>query len=157
MFHPYVATAGCEGKSKLYECPANVQSCPKKGVVRSGLHWCTVDTKQLDAPLQDMVTTNATLQHLELAVSKHPDKPFFIGLGIHKPHMPFLYPDEFLQLLVVRVCALTDDFTSWWESSDPNPPALFSSNKIRQPDDCAAGTPDQHGECAAGVVARRAV
>ena len=63
------------------------------------------DETRFDYQLEDMRIRDSALGHLELAAARlaSPDKDvegskgFFIGCGFHKPHVPFVFPAEFLQ------------------------------------------------------------
>ena len=63
--------------------------------------WKAVTKEEMeDTPLRDIVNTDHAIEKLrELA----PDallgiQPFFLTLGLHKPHMPWDFPEEFLDL-----------------------------------------------------------
>lgn len=54
------------------------------------------------------VKANATLEILEAA-----EKPFFLGVGLHRPHLPFIFPERFLDLYPAESVPL---------ASNPYPP-----------------------------------
>jgi arylsulfatase A-like enzyme len=64
------------------------------------MHWCALDVDKLEAPLQDTLTVNQTRRWLREAKAKQDadvergnnKTPFWIGVGFHKPHLPFQYP-----------------------------------------------------------------
>ena len=45
---------------------------------------------------------------------KETHKPFFLAVGFHKPHIPFKFPKEYLQLYPLGVCLSYFDCTSCW-------------------------------------------
>eukprot|EP00118_Oscarella_pearsei_P017935 m.180700 g.180700 ORF g.180700 m.180700 type:complete len:558 (+) comp39259_c0_seq1:47-1720(+) len=68
---------------------------------RSSRSWRAVNSNQyLPNPLPDQqVATQAinVLRRVGPAAKANPDKPFFVAVGFHKPHLPFLFPEEYLQ------------------------------------------------------------
>ena len=44
----------------------------------------------------DLNSTAIMMQHMRYA-AQHRDTPFFLGIGFHKPHLSWRYPEEFLQ------------------------------------------------------------
>ena len=46
-------------------------------------------------PLPDELIADHAVKTLK-KLSENPDKPFFVAVGIHKPHLPFVFPEEFL-------------------------------------------------------------
>lgn len=98
------------------ECPAALMGCPKKGDAAlvasdhddpkpeelglgSAASWCAIDTSKLTVPLSDDLITQQTIEFLEAAAADVDEagnaKPFFIGAGFHRPHLPFAFPQEF--------------------------------------------------------------
>ena len=63
------------------------------------------DESRFDYQLEDQRIRDSALGHLELAAERlasadkdvEGSKGFFIGAGFHKPHVPFVFPAEFLQ------------------------------------------------------------
>ena len=62
--------------------------------------WRAVtQTERQQIPLTDDAITDyalATLRKLTLNGTEAPREPFFLAVGLHKPHLPFLFPEEFL-------------------------------------------------------------
>ena len=58
-----------------------------------------------DRPLADQKITDATLEHLRRAAADPARRPFFIAMGLHKPHLPFASPSEFhdMQLPIEQI------------------------------------------------------
>ena len=48
---------------------------------------------------------------------KETHKPFFLAVGFHKPHIPFKFPKEYLQLYPLGVCLSYFDCTSCYKKS----------------------------------------
>jgi len=67
----------------------------------NGTRWCAIDTTKLKNPLADDLVVTAAVDYLERAVKQ--SKPFFIGVGFHKPHLPFAFPKEFGELYPTKV------------------------------------------------------
>lgn len=62
--------------------------------------WKSFSTDELEfEPLQDTQEANYIIEKLrEVArMTKNKTAPFFIAFGVHKPHMPFYFPEEYLQ------------------------------------------------------------
>lgn len=54
--------------------------------------WCSLDPSL--HYFADIVTLDLALQRLRYA-SQNKSRPFFLGVGFHKPHLPFRSPNEF--------------------------------------------------------------
>ena len=52
-----------------------------------GLMWCP------KVPYQDLNITARAEQYMRIASAAN--KPFFLGVGLHKPHLPFQAPQEY--------------------------------------------------------------
>ena len=59
--------------------------------------WCAYDVKN-GTKLQDMDVKDNVIALLEEGASryKNGNQPFFVGMGIHKPHLTWQFPKEFL-------------------------------------------------------------
>ncbi|XP_065191322.1 iduronate 2-sulfatase-like [Sycon ciliatum] len=57
--------------------------------------WCSLDRAE-DA-FADGLTVNEALRRMRYAVHNL-SQPFFLGVGFHKPHLPFRAPDGFIEL-----------------------------------------------------------
>ena len=61
--------------------------------------WHAAPQKELEEhPLPDTQTTMAVLKMLQDLKLSGFDKSFFLAVGFHKPHLPFLFPSSFLDL-----------------------------------------------------------
>jgi iduronate 2-sulfatase len=62
----------------------------------ANLAWRAVPAaERAAAPLQDDQTLAHAITTLA-DVAKEPNQPFFVAVGFHKPHLPFVFPEEFL-------------------------------------------------------------
>jgi len=66
--------------------------CPSNGTWKDNL-VCPVDMKTLGHSLPDIESTEKALDFLK--TRRGLDRPFFLGLGFHKPHVPLKYPREY--------------------------------------------------------------
>lgn len=75
-------------------CPP-ASRCPSEAVVAGDSnHYCALNFSRLTVPLEDQVVLEAGKQLLRQAKAGLHERPFFVGVGFHKPHMPFEYPVE---------------------------------------------------------------
>ncbi|KAK7097562.1 iduronate 2-sulfatase-like [Littorina saxatilis] len=105
IFHPGSASGYTDDYPYSWTYPAyhatqNYSSKHCKGVDgKLYKDWavCPVDLKTLHGgSLPDTENTDFTIEFLKNRSMDH--KPFFIGMGYHKPHLPFEYPMEYLDL-----------------------------------------------------------
>ena len=88
----------------MVTCTPATNGCVKEAVVaggQDGKHWCALNMSKLTSPLDDDQITQDAIGFLKeaAALRKGPEKrPFFVGVGLHKPHMPFYFPAENLNL-----------------------------------------------------------
>ncbi|MEM7699298.1 MAG: sulfatase-like hydrolase/transferase, partial [Verrucomicrobiota bacterium] len=85
------------------KAPLNAQTPPGYG--RSGL----TDEQHKDGKNARQVAT-------WLRENAEGEKPFFIACGIHKPHVPFLAPDQYFDLYPTDAIEYTPDRPNLWES-----------------------------------------
>ena len=57
---------------------------------------CGLDPKTTN--FSDIETLSAGLERLEYAAKQAATQPFFLGVGFHKPHLPWKVPPEFLDM-----------------------------------------------------------
>nr|KAG5709285.1 hypothetical protein BaRGS_018037 [Batillaria attramentaria] len=71
------------------------QVCPGPDGKKYNFARCPVDVKTMPyGSLEDIQNTDFAISFLQ---NRSEDlKPFFLGLGFHKPHLPFKYPQEYL-------------------------------------------------------------
>lgn len=83
----------------FYDGANDVAETPPKGEGRNltdgKIPWCTwIAAEGGDEDQPDGLNAAAAIRILE----QHHDKPFFIGLGFHKPHDPFIAPKKYFDL-----------------------------------------------------------
>eukprot|EP00730_Choanoeca_flexa_P007361 TRINITY_DN12321_c0_g4_i3.p1 TRINITY_DN12321_c0_g4~~TRINITY_DN12321_c0_g4_i3.p1 ORF type:complete len:605 (+),score=134.73 TRINITY_DN12321_c0_g4_i3:2-1816(+) len=61
--------------------------------------YCEAEVDKDDSKLTDQKIRDNCLEHLKLAGSKQEDQPFFVGCGFHKPHVPWVVPKEFYDMI----------------------------------------------------------
>lgn len=87
-----------DGTLPWVSCP-KVTGCDVNAKVAGDGHWCALDRAKLTLPLEDdlVLTTAQTMlaEHAQ-ALNSTAKRPFFQGVGFHKPHLPFYFPKEFL-------------------------------------------------------------
>ena len=105
--------APCDGWPVLEKDLNNVKCVPSfdrcsnttGAVVAGGGHgsnsWCAVDISKIPHPLPDTLIAKTAETYLEMAAKE--EEPFFLGVGFHKPHLPFEYPKEFHDLYPMNV------------------------------------------------------
>lgn len=62
--------------------------------------WVAVpDNETIDKPLVDAQIADHAIETLKTLApgAKSGDKPFFLAVGFHKPHLPFVFPESMLQ------------------------------------------------------------
>lgn len=70
------------------------KSCP------NNTSWCALDRNNFN--FSDINSTEEILKRLNYA-ARNRTRPFFLGIGFHKPHLPFRFPEEFLHLYPTNV------------------------------------------------------
>ena len=74
---------------------ADLQICPGPDGELHHNAVCPVDVKSVPGgSLPDIQNTDFTIEFLKNRSMDN--KPFFVGMGYHRPHLPFAYPKEFL-------------------------------------------------------------
>ena len=74
--------------------------------------WYSVSKERRDKyPLPDEQIANRAIKMLREAAPKARtgEKPFFFGVGFHKPHLPFVFPEEFLDYYPMEDIRLPDN------------------------------------------------
>lgn len=113
----FVYPGGCEGDTNGWPvlepnitgvtCPKVFNGCDNRtGAIvakdETGDRWCAIDTNKLNesVPIEDTSVLTNAISFLQRAAKSYneEEKPFFIGAGFHKPHLPFWFPKEFLDL-----------------------------------------------------------
>ncbi|XP_065192923.1 iduronate 2-sulfatase-like [Sycon ciliatum] len=73
-----------------YFNPTPSRFCP------GGDSRCELDPKTTN--FSDIMVLDTALERMELAAKNASDRPFFLGVGIHKPHLPWKVPPGFQEL-----------------------------------------------------------
>ncbi|KAK6192075.1 hypothetical protein SNE40_003619 [Patella caerulea] len=109
IFHPGEAASGRDDPIS-WSVPyfhAKDDSYSKKGY-----SWLAIPRSDyVKEPLQDMVLADNAVKVLrEVApAAKRGEQPFFVAVGFHKPHLPFIFRGEFLDLYPLEDIQLPDN------------------------------------------------
>ena len=106
----------------------------------SASSWLAVpDDDLVDNPLKDMKLADAAVSKLEDLAPKFKDdnEPFFMAVGFHKPHLPFVFPKSFLDYYPEDEVELPDDDNKYAPDDMPNI-AWHKCASLRQFDDIKA-------------------
>ncbi|KAK7500511.1 hypothetical protein BaRGS_00008086, partial [Batillaria attramentaria] len=123
IFHPGVASGGHDDFPFSWTFPAfhspleklrTAKLCSGPGGKKYNFARCPVDLKTMpEGSLEDIQNTDFAISFLQNR--SEDQKPFFLGLGFHKPHLPFKYPKEYLSLYPMSKIKLAPDpfFPPW--------------------------------------------
>ncbi|MBN1249623.1 MAG: sulfatase-like hydrolase/transferase [Anaerolineae bacterium] len=76
---------------------------------------------ELAEPLmQDSLTTATSIDFIQ----RHTDRPFFIHVGLEKPHPPWTTQPRFLDLYDPDLVPLPESRHEWWEKAEPRFPFM---------------------------------
>ncbi|KAJ6632748.1 Iduronate 2-sulfatase, partial [Pseudolycoriella hygida] len=102
IFHPGVSSNFNDDyplswSRKPYHPPSekymNKRTCPQSGELRKNI-FCPVHVKyQPMKTLPDIQSINTARRFLQTP----PTRPFFLSVGLHKPHIPFRFPSKYLK------------------------------------------------------------
>lgn len=90
-------------------------------------YWKAIEDPEELANLQDTLSTDRAIEHLKQWKERGDDAPFFIGLGLVKPHTPLVAPKRFFELYAAEEMELPPDF-----ATRPTVPEGFPEASIRQ-------------------------
>ncbi|KAL8621043.1 hypothetical protein ACOMHN_040568 [Nucella lapillus] len=106
IFHPGPASGYTDDYPYSWTYPAfhaptknfsHDKICPHPDGHLSHSAVCPVDLKTVPGgSLPDIQNSDFTIDFLKKRSKDH--KPFFLGMGYHRPHLPFAYPKEYLDL-----------------------------------------------------------
>ncbi|KAK7097565.1 iduronate 2-sulfatase-like [Littorina saxatilis] len=106
IFHPGAASGFTDDypyswSNQAYHAPTKKYTskkiCPGPDGTLTHSAVCPVDLKTvMGGSLPDIQNTDYTIEFLKNRSMDH--KPFFVGMGYHRPHLPFAYPKEYLDL-----------------------------------------------------------
>ncbi|KAK3100525.1 hypothetical protein FSP39_021302 [Pinctada imbricata] len=118
VFHPGIVSGHTEDYPYSWTRPPYIPStlkykmkkvCPgTDGKLYMNI-MCPVDVaKQPEGTLPDIQVTQAAVQFLK-ETSTNQTKPFFLAVGFYKPHIPFKFPKEYLDLYPLSMIDLAPD------------------------------------------------
>ena len=98
----------CDNKS--VSCGNGIAEGPEWARVEGDCgYWCSLDMDKLNEPLWDQVEAANGVERLRYAAKKQREaakvnehKPFFLAVGFHRPHLPWIAPKEFYALYPAR-------------------------------------------------------
>jgi iduronate 2-sulfatase len=98
IFHPGMAASGDDDPiswTEPYYQPKNPYNPPGD----KSWHAASADELKIHGALEDQLIAQHALEVLERTApkAKTGEQPVFIAVGFHRPHLPFVFPEEFLQ------------------------------------------------------------
>ncbi|CAH1787733.1 unnamed protein product [Owenia fusiformis] len=111
IFHPGHASGGDDPPSwsvPYYHAP----SAKYWGPIGRRHSWLAVDeSTERQHPLPDSETAQNAIETLRKVApkAKSGEQPFFVAVGFHKPHLPFIFPEKFIQHYPESVIRLPDN------------------------------------------------
>ena len=54
-----------------------------------------MDRSKLELPLEDDLVLSTAIEMLQENAKNISIRPFFLGVGFHKPHLPFYFPRKY--------------------------------------------------------------
>ena len=97
---------------------------PERKTVR-GLPFEAADAE--DEDYRDGQAASRAIEYLK-RFSKEPEQPFFLAVGFHKPHLPFLAPKKYWDLYDFDKIDIPDNY---WAPKDAPRIALHTSGELR--------------------------
>lgn len=98
----------------------------RRNMTGGALQWCEwMATNGTDEDLQDGQNAKKAVEFIK----QKKDKPFFLALGMHKPHDPFFAPKEYFDMYPLEICTppiLPDGWKAPFKHSFPNETAIFN-------------------------------
>ncbi|EDQ87636.1 uncharacterized protein MONBRDRAFT_27026 [Monosiga brevicollis MX1] len=79
--------------------PANLNHTCLEQFPSNDLTYCVADVDKDDVILEDQQIMSNCLAHLQIAKNESGNRPFFIGCGLHKPHVPWIVPKAFFDMI----------------------------------------------------------
>ena len=89
----------------MVQCINCVGCDPNAVTAGDSKHWCSFNASKVTTPIEDEVVLSsgiALLREAAEGLKEDPPRPFFLGVGFHKPHMPFYFPDEYGELYPIE-------------------------------------------------------
>lgn len=98
----------------------------KRNMTGGSLKWCEwMAANGTDEDLQDGQNARKAVEFIK----NKKDKPFFMALGFHKPHDPFIAPKKYFDLYPLEICNPPIVPTGWtppYKHTLPNETAIFN-------------------------------
>ncbi len=98
----------------------------RRNISNGALSWCEwMAANGTDEDLQDGQSARTAVKFIK----KPKDKPFFLALGLHKPHDPFIAPKKYFDMYPLEICtppALPEGWIPPFKHTLPNETAIFN-------------------------------
>lgn len=102
------------------------QTGEKRNMTDGALKWCEwMAANGTDEDLQDGQNARKAIEFIKAPK----DKPFFLALGFHKPHDPFIAPKEYFDMYPLEICTppvLPEGWTPPFSHTLPNESGIFN-------------------------------
>lgn len=97
-----------------------------RNITNGVLSWCKwMAANGTDEDLQDGQNARTAVEFIKLKK----DKPFFLALGLHKPHDPFIAPKKYFDMYPLEICnppILPEGWTPPYKHTLPNETVIFN-------------------------------
>ncbi len=97
-----------------------------RNITNGVLKWCEwMAANGTDEDLQDGQNAKKAVEFIK----QKKEEPFFLALGLHKPHDPFIAPKKYFDMYPLEICtppALPDGWTPPFKHTLPNETAIFN-------------------------------
>ncbi|MCX6309243.1 MAG: sulfatase [Bacteroidia bacterium] len=110
----------------MYEPTALGETGEGRNMTGGALKWCEWKAANgTDEDLQDGQSARTAVAFIK----KPKDKPFFLALGLHKPHDPFIAPKKYFDMYPLAICnppVLPEGWKPPFKHTLPNETAIFN-------------------------------
>ncbi len=97
-----------------------------RNISNGALSWCEwMAANGTDEDLQDGQNAKKAVEF----INRKKDKPFFLALGLHKPHDPFIAPKKYFDMYPLEICTpptLPEGWTPPFKHTLPNETVIFN-------------------------------
>lgn len=128
VFHGKNEDNDPQGWDEVYACgPTAIgETGEKRNMSGGSLKWCEwMAANGTDEDLQDGQNARKAVEFIK---SKK-DKPFFLAVGFHKPHDPFIAPKKYFDMYPLEICnppIVPAGWTPPYKHTLPNESAIFN-------------------------------